>query len=62
MWLRRASLMLTSDPGDGQALSPFPCDGTMAHLGRHSEPGPHRTMLAGLAPGEEGGGTSGVHS
>ena len=39
----------------GVALSTFPGDGTMAPLGRHSEPGPHRRVLAGPAPGEEGG-------
>ena len=37
----------------GVALSPFACDGTMAPLGRHSEPGPHRRVLAG--PGSWGG-------
>ena len=39
----------------GVALSPFVCDGTMAPLGRHSGPGPHRRCWQGLAPGEEGG-------
>ena len=37
----------------GVALSPFACEGTMAPLGRHSERGPHRRMLAG--PGSWGG-------
>ena len=46
----------------GVALSPFVCDGTMAPLGRPSEPGPHRRCWQGLAPGEEGGGSPGVHT
>jgi len=37
----------------GVALSPFVCDGTMAPLGRHLEPGLHRRVLAG--PGSWGG-------
>lgn len=37
----------------GVGLSPCACDGTMAPLGKHSEPGPHRRMLAG--PGSWGG-------
>ena len=39
----------------GVALSPFAFDGTMAPLGRHLEPGPHRRCWQALAPGEEGG-------